>query len=86
MIHFKVPESKPEPKQLRPTGLDVDSAFKNRLRNAYKKTGTQPKCKEDRRVKVSKESIGDLRSQDTIIFSIDKVRFQKKILHIEMLR
>ena len=65
MIHFKIPESKSEPKQLRTTGLDVDSAFKNRLRNAYKKTVTQPKCKEDRRVKVSKESIGDLQSQTT---------------------
>jgi hypothetical protein len=63
MIHFKVPESKPEPKQLRPTGLDVDSAFKNRLQNAYKKTVTQPKCKDDKPVKVSKEVIGDPQSQ-----------------------
>ena len=41
MIHFKIPESKSEPKQLRTTGLDVDSAFKTQLRNAYKKTHNQ---------------------------------------------
>ena len=53
MIHFKVTELKPEPKQLRATGLVVDSAFKTQLRNAYKKTVTHPKCKEEK--PVSKE-------------------------------